>query len=136
MRWPSAADQILRNRWNGAPPPGNGGALAVSTGFVTVESTEFSSNSAAKGGAVFVDADGAVTMTHVVFRGNSAIQAGGAICFNTPPTPNPVPTLVLHAAVFQDNSANNGEAIQDMTFVVSFDNGDAPADAVYPSGGH
>ena len=134
----TAKAQIENSKFqnNQATPPGNGGALAVSTGFVTVESTEFSSNSAAKGGAVFVDADGAVTMTNVVFRGNSATQAGGAICFNPPPTPNPVPTLVLHAAVFQDNTANVGQAIQEMTFVVSFDNGDAPADAVYPSGGH
>ena len=121
---------------------GNGGALEVSMGHVTVVNTRFVSNAAqaqgGQGGAVYVGADGAMIMTHVTFRGNSA-AAGGAIAV-APPTNPGVTTLVLHNAVWgsdsEPNTAQSGGAIWDAKNFNGIDDNEAPADGEFPNVGH
>ena len=92
----SAAGQIESCNFAQNQASGNGGALSVPSGHVTVLDTTFQGNHAdRKGGAVYVAADGVIIMTNVRFIGNTAGTFGGAIYLDTPTDTGLAPALQL-----------------------------------------
>jgi predicted outer membrane repeat protein len=81
--------------------PGTGGAIAGTT--VTISDSDFTSNSATIGGALFVTTPGAVTITDSTVTSNTASRDGGAIATATQTT--------LDGVELRSNSATDGGAL-------------------------
>jgi len=60
-------------------PDGNGGALLIDNTHATIQTSTFTWNSAQSGGAIYVDATGALTLTHSTLQDNSQTTNGAGL---------------------------------------------------------
>ena len=74
----SGSLDVTGGTFSGDTAGGDGGAVALSSGSVTVSGTTFTSSHGARGGAVYVGA-GSVSLGDVLFDGNDASSDGGAL---------------------------------------------------------
>ncbi len=91
----------------------SGGAISVAgKGVVNVaEETAVKSNTAPKGGAVYLDLGGTASITGITLEGNTA-TSGGAICVNDSSEDGSSPsTLTLTNATLKNNTARYGGAV-------------------------
>lgn len=76
----------------------NGGAFAVSSSTLTIDSSNFNNNSANLGGAIAFFANGSMQLRNSSWQGNTAFL-GGALCANDL-------NLDVYNCTFTNNSAN------------------------------
>ncbi|MGQ9548632.1 MAG: choice-of-anchor Q domain-containing protein [Roseiflexus sp.] len=82
---------------------GNGAALYVYGGALTVERSAFTANHAGDGGAIYALQGGRVTIRDSAFAANTSTGDGGAIVMDNSP-------LEVYASLFEDNQAQGTQS--------------------------
>lgn len=92
-----------------------GGGAIESAGSVVISNGTFESNTAQKGGALYIDKAGSLTITGGVFgsegKGNVASYRGGAICIADRTSKPNEPNVTIQGATFTHNKSSNKAAV-------------------------